>query len=60
MVQLLNLIAHNLAAPALHNSGFAVSIVLVSNQWVTIFFKITTFDMFWFSMAMFTIIICAL
>lgn len=25
MVQLLNLVVHNLAAPALHNSGFAVS-----------------------------------
>ena len=26
MVQLLNLVVHNVAAPALHNSGFAVSL----------------------------------
>lgn len=29
MVQLLNLVAHNLAAPTLHNAGFAVSILCV-------------------------------
>lgn len=58
MVQLLNLVVHNLAAPALHNSGFAVRIVLVSNQWVNVFFKITTFEIFWSRMVMSAIIDC--
>lgn len=30
MVQLLNLVVHNVAAPALHNSGFAVSLCVPS------------------------------
>jgi len=46
MVQLLNLVIHNLAAPALHNSGFAVSIMLVSKQLITVSFKIMSYDVF--------------